>query len=65
MFSDNNDELEYVAANYEGADIEYDAYSVPILEAEIKKDVLYRLKIAIAEFQILNLILRYFLDQQL
>ena len=46
----NNDELEYVAANYEGADIEYDAYSVPIsLEAEIKKDVLYRLKIAIAD----------------
>jgi len=46
----NNDELQYVAANYEGADIEYDAFSIPIsLEAEIKKDVLYRLKIAIAD----------------
>ena len=46
----NNDELQYVAANYEGADIEYDAFSIPIsLEAEIKKDVLYHLKIAIAD----------------
>lgn len=46
----NNEELQYVAANYEGSDIEYDAFSVPIsLEANIKKDVLYRLKIAIAD----------------
>lgn len=46
----NNDELQYVAANYEGAEIEYDAFSIPIsLEAEIKKDVLYHLKIAIAD----------------
>ena len=46
----NNDELQYVAANYEGNDIEYDGFSIPIsLEADIKKDVLYHLKIAIAD----------------
>jgi hypothetical protein len=46
----NNDELQDVAANYAGDDIEYDAFSIPIsLEAEIKKDVLYHLKIAIAD----------------
>ena len=46
----NNDELQYVAANYEGSDIEYDGFSIPIsLEANIKKDVLYHLKIAIAD----------------
>ena len=46
----NNDELQNVAANFDGNDIEYDAFSVPIsLEAEIKKDVLYHLKIAIAD----------------
>ena len=46
----NNDELQYVAGNYDGNDIEYDGFSVPIsLEADIKKDVLYHLKIAIAD----------------